>query len=50
MVGSRDPETRWQKLIWDPGARETRLMCLKKRLIREWNDGIGWSGMKSASS
>lgn len=50
MVGYRNDETRWQKLIWNPGARETRLMCLEERLYGEWNDNIGWKGMKSASS
>lgn len=51
MVGYRNTETRWQKLIWNPGGRETRLMCLKGRLNGEWNDYIGWKGgMKSASS
>lgn len=50
MVGFRDPETRWQKLLWNRGARETRLMCPKERLIGEWDDDIGWKGIKCASS
>lgn len=48
VVGSWDLETRWQKLICNPGTLETRLLCLKKRLAREGRDDIGWREMKSA--